>query len=121
MSADARAMWRPLTEGLSVPNDLDLSDRPAVLGQLGVGTAANSRLVSLVRDCIGSEWETALLVSTEAWPLLAARMAGVARGPEGEQGLRDRLQAGLGESTAWQQGGSPGGLAGRMVGATLRA
>ncbi|MFD7555498.1 hypothetical protein ACFV9E_13320 [Streptomyces sp. NPDC059835] len=97
-----------------------MSDRPAALGQLGVGTAANSQLVSLVRDCIGSEWESALLVSTRAWPLLAARMAGVARGPEGEQGLRDRLKAGLGDSTAWQQG-SPGELAGRMVGATLRA
>ncbi|GLX23142.1 hypothetical protein Slala02_64250 [Streptomyces lavendulae subsp. lavendulae] len=29
VSADARAMWGPLTEGLAVPNDLDLSERPA--------------------------------------------------------------------------------------------
>ncbi|ROQ93623.1 hypothetical protein EDE04_0004 [Streptomyces sp. 2132.2] len=27
VSADARAMWGPLTQGLRVPNDLDLSDR----------------------------------------------------------------------------------------------
>ncbi|MEV6957295.1 hypothetical protein [Streptomyces sp. NPDC051183] len=120
VSADARAMWGPLTEGLAVPNDLDLSDRPAALERLGVGAAANSRLVSLTQDYIGSERETALLVSTRAWPLLAARMADVARGPEGEQGLRERLKAGLGEGTAWQQG-PPGELAGRMVGATLRA
>ncbi|MFC9587863.1 hypothetical protein ACFVJ8_34240 [Streptomyces yangpuensis] len=47
-------------------------------------------------------------------------MAAVAGGPEGEQGLRDRLKAGLLDDTAWQQG-PPGELAGRMVGATLRA
>ncbi|GHE46465.1 hypothetical protein CP980_34970 [Streptomyces vinaceus] len=120
VSADARAMWGPLTEGLSVPNDLDLSDRSAALEQLGVGTAANSRLVNIARDYIGSERETALLVSTRAWPLLAARMAGIARGPEGEQGLRGRLKAGLMDDGAWGQG-PPGELAGRMVGATLRA
>ncbi|MFJ4320670.1 hypothetical protein ACIP46_36120 [Streptomyces lavendulae] len=120
VSADARAMWGPLTEGLTVPNDLDLSDRPAALGRLGVSEAANSRLVSLTQDCIGSERETALLVATRAWPFLAARMADIARGPEGEQGLLDRLKAGLGAGTAWQQGPT-GELGGRMVGATLRA
>ncbi|MGW4510215.1 hypothetical protein ACWENO_36825 [Streptomyces sp. NPDC004436] len=96
VSADARAMWGPLTEGLTVPNDLDLSDRPAALEQLGVSGAVNSRLVSLTQDCIGSERETALLVATRAWPFLAARMADIARGPEGEQGLWDRLKAALG-------------------------
>ncbi|MFJ5552528.1 hypothetical protein [Streptomyces sp. NPDC093225] len=120
VSADARAMWGPLTEGLTVPNDLDLSDRPAALEQLGVSGAANSHLVTIAQDYIGSERETALLVSTRAWPLLAARMADVARGPEGEQGLRARLKAGLMDNPAWEQG-PPGELAGRMVGATLRA
>ncbi|KOU29078.1 hypothetical protein ADK53_33005 [Streptomyces sp. WM6373] len=43
-------------------------------------------------------------MATRAWPFLAARIAGVARGPEGEQGLRDRLKAGPGAGTAWQQG-----------------
>ncbi|RSS62735.1 hypothetical protein EF912_04795 [Streptomyces sp. WAC07061] len=84
VSAVARAMWGPLTEGLAVPNDLDLSDRPAALEQLGVSAAANSRLVTITKDCTGSERETALLVATRAWPLLAARMADIARGPEGE-------------------------------------
>ncbi|MFJ3914462.1 hypothetical protein [Streptomyces vinaceus] len=120
VSADARAMWGPLTEGLKVPNDLDLSDREAVLEQLDVTAAVNSRLVGIVKDYVGSERETALLVSTRAWPLLAARMAGVARGPEGEQGLRVRLKAGLGDNGAWEQG-PPGELAGRMVGQVLRA
>ncbi|MFI1155077.1 hypothetical protein [Streptomyces sp. NPDC020817] len=120
VSADARAMWGPLTQGLKVPNDLDLSDRAAALEQLDVTAAVNSRLVNMVKDYVGSERETALLVATRAWPLLAARMAGVARGPEGEQGLRARLKAGLGDDPAWEQG-PPGELEGRMVGATLRA
>lgn len=33
VSVDARAMWVPLTEGLAVPNDLDLADRPAAVSQ----------------------------------------------------------------------------------------
>ncbi|MEU6315688.1 hypothetical protein [Streptomyces sp. NPDC047014] len=120
VSADARAMWGPLTEGLDVPNDLDLSDRPAALHQLGVEAAANSRLVTIAKDYIGSDQQAGLLVSTRAWPLLAARMAGIARGPEGEQGLRERLKAGLTDTTAWQQG-PPSELAGRVVGQVLRA
>ncbi|MEV0993051.1 hypothetical protein [Streptomyces sp. NPDC049949] len=120
VSADARTMWGPLTEGLKVPNDLDLSDRAAVLERLDVSAAANSRLVGIVKDYVGSERETALLVSTRAWPLLAARMAGVARGPEGEAGLRARLKAALVDNSAWEQG-PPGELAGRMVGQVLRA
>ncbi|MCC0100739.1 hypothetical protein K7B10_39520, partial [Streptomyces flavotricini] len=120
VSADARAMWGPLTQGLKVPNNLDLSDRAAALEQLGVGAAVNSRLVNMVKDYVGSERETALLVATRAWPLLAARMAGVARSPEGETGLRARLKAGLGDDPAWEQG-PPGEFAGRMVGQVLRA
>ncbi|MER7763820.1 hypothetical protein [Streptomyces sp. NPDC097619] len=120
VSADARALWGPLTAGLTVPNDLDLADRPTALGRLGVSGAANSRLVTLVQDTLGSEQETALLVATRAWPLLAARMADTARGPEGEQGLLDRLHAGLGDTAAWRQA-PPSELAGRMVVATLGA
>ncbi|MFF2194071.1 hypothetical protein [Streptomyces sp. NPDC058157] len=82
VGADARSVWGPLTEGLTVPNDLDLSDRPAALERLGVSPAANGRLVTIGKKNIGSERDTALLVSTRAWPLLAARMADVARGPE---------------------------------------
>ncbi|MER6782383.1 MULTISPECIES: hypothetical protein [unclassified Streptomyces] len=43
VSADARAMWGPLTQGLSVPNDLDLSDRAAALEQLGVICTSRGR------------------------------------------------------------------------------
>ncbi|MEV7541222.1 hypothetical protein [Streptomyces sp. NPDC089915] len=119
-SADARSVWGPLTEGLTVPNDLDLSDRSAALERLGVSSAANSRLVTITKEQIGSERDTALLVATRAWPLLAARMADVARGPEGEQGLRDRLKAGLRDNIAWRQGSSAD-ITRRLVGATLRA
>ncbi|MFI1155060.1 hypothetical protein [Streptomyces sp. NPDC020817] len=104
----------------TVPGYLLLSDQAAVLEQLDVSAAANSRLVGIVKDYVGSERETALLVSTRAWPLLAARVAGVARGPEGEQGLRARLKVALVDNSAWEQG-PPGELAGRMVGQVLRA
>ncbi|KJY26243.1 hypothetical protein VR46_40385, partial [Streptomyces sp. NRRL S-444] len=90
------------------------------LAQLGVGEAENARLVTVVRDCIGSDRETGLLVSTPAWPLLAARMSGIAHGFWGEQGLRGRLKAGLTDNTDWQIG-PPSELAGRLVGSTLRA
>ncbi|MFK0224011.1 hypothetical protein ACIQWN_38275 [Streptomyces vinaceus] len=103
-----------------MPNYLDLSDQSEALERLGVATAANNRLVNVVRDYVGSERETALLVSHRAWPLLAASMAGIARGQEGEQGLRARLKAGLMDNGAWEQG-PPGELASRMAGATLRA
>ncbi|MEU6299267.1 hypothetical protein [Streptomyces erythrochromogenes] len=96
---------------MSVPNELDLSDRLAALEQLDVSPAANSRLVNITKDYIGSDRETALMVFTRAWPLLAARMAGIARGPEGEQVLRARLKAGLGGNGAWAQG-PPGGSVG---------
>ncbi|MFE2165401.1 hypothetical protein ACFXB3_10025 [Streptomyces sp. NPDC059447] len=56
--------------------------------------------MNITEDYIGSHREIALLVSTRAWPLLAARMAGIARGPEGEQGLRARLKARLGDNDA---------------------
>lgn len=73
---------------------MDLSDRPAALEQLDVGAAVDSRIVSLTKGYVGSERETALLVATCAWPLLAARMADFARSPEGEQGLPGRLRPG---------------------------
>lgn len=120
VSQDAQRTWGPLTEGLDVPNDLYLSNRPVALTRLGVDYAANSRLVSLVQDAVAMEHEAGLLIGARDWPLLAARMVSTARGPEGEQGLRDRLRAGLGDNTAWKQG-PPAELAQRMVGATLTA
>ncbi|MFI5828641.1 hypothetical protein ACIA6C_15540 [Streptomyces sp. NPDC051578] len=54
----------PLTEDLHVPNDLDLYDRPAALEQLDVSAAADSRLVNVTKDYIGSGRETAQLAST---------------------------------------------------------
>ncbi|MGW7103260.1 hypothetical protein [Streptomyces sp. NPDC054838] len=47
-------------------------------------------------------------------------MADVARGPEGEQWLRDRLKAGLTDRTARQQG-PPGELAGGVSATAARS
>ncbi|MEU6215860.1 hypothetical protein ABZ891_38970, partial [Streptomyces sp. NPDC047023] len=44
----------------TVPNDLDPSDRPAALEQLGVSGAANSRLVSLTQEYVTSARNTPL-------------------------------------------------------------
>ncbi|MGW3661081.1 hypothetical protein ACWD6R_38005 [Streptomyces sp. NPDC005151] len=118
VSADALCSYGPLTEGLAVPNDLDLADRATALGQLNVDPAANSRLVSLMNTHLG-EREAGLLVGARSWPLHAARMATIARGPDGEPGLRDRLKA-LTDNPTWQQGPASE-LAGRLVGATLNA
>ncbi|MFD0375796.1 hypothetical protein [Streptomyces sp. NPDC127112] len=59
-----------------------------------------------MKESVGSEPASALLVFTRAWPLLAGRMADVARGPEGKRGLRDRLKAALVDNSAWRQGSS---------------
>lgn len=90
-----------LTEGLTVPNGLDLSDLPAALEQLGVSGAANSQLVTIAKDYIGLRaGETAVLVATWVWLLLAARMAG--------QVLRA-----LTTPKGWMLGGGTGGCTGR--------
>ncbi|MFJ8212047.1 hypothetical protein [Streptomyces sp. NPDC096033] len=68
MSVDARAMWGSLTEGLTVPNDLDLTDRAAALERLGVDAAANRRLVTIPPSTSAPNGETALPVATRAWP-----------------------------------------------------
>ncbi|MET9096963.1 hypothetical protein ABZX72_33295 [Streptomyces cyaneofuscatus] len=39
VSTDAKRAWGPLTEGLTIPRDLDLADRAHVLDQLGIPPA----------------------------------------------------------------------------------
>lgn len=48
----------------------------------------------VAKDCIGSENETGLLISARSWPLLAARMADIARGPRA--GLMENTDRRLG-------------------------
>ncbi|MFI5654861.1 hypothetical protein ACIA71_26985 [Streptomyces anulatus] len=63
VSADAKNLWGPLTEGLNIPRDLGLGDRARALDQLGVTPGAHRTLVSRV-DEILPERDAALLVST---------------------------------------------------------
>ncbi|MFJ2575134.1 hypothetical protein ACIOYT_32555 [Streptomyces halstedii] len=105
-SGDGRLMWGPLTEGLTVPHDLDFSDRAKALNQLDVRPAENNRLVTLLQDALGPGKETSLLVSARRWPLLALRMKTLMDGPDGEPGLRLRL-GGLKDTLRARPRGSP--------------
>ncbi|WP_445270318.1 hypothetical protein [Streptomyces sp. DSM 41634] len=61
-STDAKRSWGSLTEGLDVPRDLGLGNRPRALKQLRVQPAAHSQMVSMVgRDTL-LEQEAGLLV-----------------------------------------------------------
>ncbi|MET9399324.1 hypothetical protein [Kitasatospora sp. NPDC002965] len=75
-SRDARNAWGPLTVGLDVPKNLDLSDRTRALAQLGVAQSENARFVRMLQEALpGKEREASLLIGARQWPLLAARMA----------------------------------------------
>lgn len=68
--------YGPLTTGLDLPRDLDLSDRAQALRQLAVSPAENERYCRWVREALpGREQEAGLLLSARRWPLVAARMA----------------------------------------------
>ncbi|KUJ70369.1 hypothetical protein ACZ90_04290 [Streptomyces albus subsp. albus] len=73
MSADARNVWGPLTEGLNIPRDLDLGDRARALNQLGVTPDAHRTLVRTVNETLPQQ-EAGFLVSSRQWPVLAHRM-----------------------------------------------
>ncbi|MFE7095886.1 hypothetical protein [Streptomyces erythrochromogenes] len=84
---------------------------------MGCATAAR-RLVTFTQEFVFSERVTVLLLATRAWPLLAVCVADVARDPEEEQGLRDRLRAGVRDNPGWRQGSSSN-FTGGLVAATL--
>ncbi|MFE2503501.1 hypothetical protein [Streptomyces rubiginosohelvolus] len=73
VSTDAKRAWGPLTEGLTIPHDLDLADRAHALDQLGISTGAHRLLISRVNEAL-PEPDAELLVSSRLWPLLAHRM-----------------------------------------------
>ncbi|MEU7332800.1 hypothetical protein [Streptomyces parvus] len=81
VSTDAKRHWGPLTEGLTIPRDLDLADRARALDQLGISTGAHRLLVSRVNEAL-PERDAALLVSSRPWPLLAHRMHTMAQAGE---------------------------------------
>lgn len=73
VSTDAKRAWGPLTEGLALPLDLDLSDRRHALQQLDIDPPTHAHIVGQVNHHLPQQ-EAALLVSSRQWPLLAARM-----------------------------------------------
>ncbi|WP_431787567.1 hypothetical protein [Streptomyces sp. G9] len=100
MSTDAKRAWGPLTEGLRIPRDLDLTDRAHALDQLGISTGAHRLLVSRVNEAL-PEPDAALLVSSRLWPLLAHRMHTMAQAGEPFTAHLARLAP---ETAAWRTG-----------------
>ncbi|MFE5675514.1 hypothetical protein [Streptomyces erythrochromogenes] len=116
-SSDAKRAWGPLTEGLTIPLDLDLDlgNRPRALKQLKVQPAARSQTVAMVREVL-PEREAGLLIGSRQWPLLAARMQqlGETTGTNTVALHLNRLSTG----TSWQEATGTA-LVGRLVDATL--
>ncbi|MGW0188120.1 hypothetical protein ACWDV7_20445 [Streptomyces sp. NPDC003362] len=110
-SRDAMLSYGPLTTGLDIPRDLDLSDRGRALRQLAISPAENARYARWVREALpGRERESDALLAAQQWPLVAARMAQM----EGEgKPVREHL-ARLAADTAWEKGPASG-LGSRLV------
>ncbi|MFE9847157.1 hypothetical protein [Streptomyces goshikiensis] len=116
-SRDARRSWGPLTEGLTVPRDLDLGDRAKALEQLGVKTLAHATIVGLVKDVL-PETQVGLLVGSRPWPLLAARMNQIR--DQGGPALLGAHLARLKDDTSFKEA-SGSAAVGRLVDATLHS
>lgn len=101
MSRDAQLSYGPLTTGLDLPRDLDLSDRERAFAQLAISPQENQRYTRWVREAMpGHEREADLLVASRQWPLVARRMAQMET--EGKP-VREHL-ARLAKDTSWQEG-----------------
>ncbi|MFC9164405.1 hypothetical protein ACFTZ8_26800 [Streptomyces fungicidicus] len=101
MSRDAQLSYGPLTTGLDLPRDLDLSNRKRALTQLAISPQENQRYTRWVGEAMpGYERESDLLVASRQWPLVAARMAQMET--DGEP-AREHL-ARLAKDTSWQAG-----------------
>ncbi|MFE3373927.1 hypothetical protein ACFXOK_30580 [Streptomyces sp. NPDC059173] len=100
VSTDAKRAWGPLTEGLTIPHDLDLADRAHALHQLGISTGAHRLLVSRVNEAL-PEPDAALLVNSRLWPLLAHRMHTMAQAGEPLTAHLARLNP---DTAAWRTG-----------------
>ncbi|SDE40456.1 hypothetical protein F610DRAFT_06991, partial [Streptomyces sp. LaPpAH-199] len=110
VSTDARRAWGPLTEGLTIPRDLDLADRAHALDQLGISTGAHRLLVSRVNEAL-PEPDAALLVNSRLWPLLAHRMHTMAQAGEPFTAHLARLAP----NTAPWRTGPPADMAKRLL------
>ncbi|MEU9800769.1 hypothetical protein [Streptomyces sp. NPDC051000] len=116
-SRDAKRSWGPLTEGLTVPRDLDLGDRAKALEQLGVKPLAHATIVGLVKDVL-PETQVALLVGSRPWPLLAARINHIR--DQGGPALLGAHLARLKTDTSLKEA-SGAAAVGRLVDATLNS
>ncbi|MFD7258861.1 hypothetical protein [Streptomyces sp. NPDC059874] len=91
-----------MTEGLTVPRDLDLGDRARAVQQLKVPEAAHSQMVVMVKGVL-PEQEAGLLVGARQWPLLAARMQKI--GESGGPAAVGQHLCRLGNDTSWKRRG----------------
>ncbi|MER6121781.1 hypothetical protein ABT173_03585 [Streptomyces sp. NPDC001795] len=103
-SRDAKLSYGPLTTGLDIPKDLDLSNRYRALVQLAISPRENERYARWVREAMpGQEREADMLVNARQWPLVAALVAKM----EGEsRPVREHL-ARLMRDTSWEEGPVP--------------
>ncbi|MEU0103692.1 hypothetical protein [Streptomyces sp. NPDC006267] len=116
VSADAKNLWGPLTEGLEIPRDLDLRDRAHALDQLGVTPGAHRTLVSRVNETLPQQ-EAAFLVSSRQWPVLAHRMHRMA-----QQNVPVAAHlARIAPDTATWRDGPPSSITARLLMATHHA
>ncbi|MFF3127756.1 hypothetical protein ACFVRD_36930 [Streptomyces sp. NPDC057908] len=100
-SRDAMLSYGPLTTGLDIPKDLDLSDRERALRQLAITPQENQKYTRMVREAMpGMEREADLLVASKQWPLIATRMERMER--DGKP-VAEHL-ARLSKDTSWQEG-----------------
>ncbi|MET7887817.1 hypothetical protein [Streptomyces avermitilis] len=103
-SRDALLSYGPLTTGLDIPRDLDLSDRARALRQLAIAPHENARYAGWVTEAMpGRESEANLLLSARQWPLVAARMAHM---ETQDLPVREHLTRLLGD-TSWERGPGP--------------
>lgn len=101
MSRDAQLSYGPLTTGLDLPRDLDLSDRERALAQLAISPQENERFTRWVREAMpGHEREADLLVASRQWPLVARRMAQM---ETEDRPVREHLVR-LAKDTSWREG-----------------
>ncbi|GGZ89525.1 hypothetical protein GCM10010371_57530 [Streptomyces subrutilus] len=116
-SRDAKRSWGPLTEGLTVPRDLDLGDRAKALEQLGVTPLGHATIVGLVKDVL-PETQVGLLVGSRPWPLLAHRMNQIRE--QGGPALLGAHLARLRDDSSFKEAFGSAAV-GRLVDATLHA
>jgi hypothetical protein len=103
LSRDAERSYGPLTVGLDIPKDLDLSNRQKALAQLGVIRSENERYTRWVREAMADRGrEAGLLLTARQWPLVAAQMAQM----EGEGTPVQEHLARLMRDTSWEKGPS---------------